>query len=94
MPFIGIQGSLCSGHGGFPPRPALSGAPLVTINGIPALVNGNPFAVHSDGDSAHGGVAISSRPWCTINGIGVVCTGDLVSCGSVVITGDPLVTIS
>lgn len=90
---IGIQGSICSGHEGFYPRPAVAGEPFFTVNAIPALVDGMPFDKHSDKNSTHDGVALSSRPWFTINGLGVVCIGDPVSCGSVVATGDPLVLI-
>lgn len=94
MPAIGVKGALCSGHGGFPPRPDIDGDPLVKINGIPVLVDGNAFAEHSDGKSTHGGTAISTRPWLNVNGKGVVCVGDPVSCGSVVATGDSLVRVS
>ncbi|HCT3324850.1 TPA: alanine racemase [Enterobacter cloacae] len=93
MPIIAIQGAICSGHEGFPPRPAVAGEPFFTVNGVPALVDGMPFDKHSDENSTHDGVAISSRPWFTINLMGVVCMGDPVSCGSVVASGDPLIFI-
>ena len=34
------------------------------------------------------GKAVSGRPWFTINGKGIVCVDDQVSCGSTVATGD------
>lgn len=94
MSIIGIKGSLCSGHDNFPPRSDVDGDPLMTINGVPVLVDGNAFAEHSDGNSVHAGTAVSTRPWLTVNGKGVVCVNDPVSCGSVVSSGDPLIEVS
>ncbi|EDW2664611.1 hypothetical protein XZ40_004470 [Salmonella enterica subsp. enterica] len=42
----------------------------------------------------HGGQAISTRAWLTVNGKGIVCVGDPVSCGSTVAAGDGLVQVS
>lgn len=46
------------------------------------LVDGKQYAQHTDGNSTHGGQAISTRAWFTVNGKGIVCVGDPVSCGS------------
>ncbi|MCZ4061268.1 alanine racemase [Pantoea sp. LMR881] len=94
MPIIAIKGSVCSGHGDFPPRSDVDGESLLTINGIPVMVDGNAFAEHTNGDEVHAGTAISTRPWWSINGKGVVCVDDPVSCGSTVATGDALVEVS
>lgn len=94
MAEIGIKGSLCSGHGGFPPRPSVEGDAFFTVNGIAVMTDGALFPDHSDGHSSHSGTAVSSRPWFTINGKPVVCNGDVVSCGSVIITGDGLIQVS
>lgn len=94
MAMIAIQGSICSGHGDFPPRPDVDGEPLLLINGVPVMVDGNAFAEHTDGNDVHSGTAVSTRPWVTINGKGVICVDDPVSCGSTVATGDALVEIS
>ncbi|AEG96722.1 hypothetical protein D0N43_18025 [Klebsiella aerogenes] len=32
----------------------------------------------------HGGQVISTRPWFTVNGKGIVCVSDPISCGSTV----------
>lgn len=88
MPAVGTKNSICSGHGGFPPRPSAEGEPLMKINGIPVLVDGNVFPDHSDGNSTHSGTATSTRPWFKVNGKAICCVGDPVSCGSVVATGD------
>ncbi|WP_248947405.1 hypothetical protein [Serratia silvae] len=66
---------------------------MVTINGVPVMVDGSLFSAHADIQSVHAGVAVSTRPWLTVNGKGVVCKDDPVSCGSIVATGDPLVEV-
>ncbi|HEY3591737.1 MAG TPA: PAAR domain-containing protein [Buttiauxella sp.] len=93
MSAIAIASSICSGHGGFPPRPAVTNEPFMTVNGLPVLVAGNMFAVHADIVSSHDGSAISTRPYFTVNGVPIVCVGDPVSCGSSVATGDGFLTI-
>jgi uncharacterized Zn-binding protein involved in type VI secretion len=93
MAAIAVVGTVCSGHGGFPSRPAAAGESLLTINGIPVLVQGSPYPVHSDGNSSHAGSAVSTRPWFTVNGKAVVCVGDPVDCGSTVAAGDNLVNV-
>ena len=88
MSGIGTKNSVCSGHGGFPSRPPAESVDFFTINGIGALVDGNAYPAHSDGNSTHPGNALSTRPWFTIGGKAVVCEGDPVSCGSTVTSGD------
>ena len=90
MPAIAIKGSLGSGHGSFPPRPSVTGEPLLSC-WLPAR---GPSTTHTDGHSAHAGTAVSGRPWFTVNGKGVCCVGDAVSCGSVIVSGDALVQVS
>ena len=94
MSMIAIQGSVCSGHGDFPPREDVDGEPLLKINGVPVMVDGCAFAEHSDGTGVHAGTAVTTRAWVTINGKGVICMDDPVSCGSTVASGDPLVEIA
>ncbi|HAF4701015.1 TPA: alanine racemase [Salmonella enterica] len=94
MSAIATKNSICSGHGGFPSRPPVESESLLKINGIDVLVDANQYAQHSDGNSTHGGQAMSTRPWFSVNGKAVVCVGDPVSCGSIVAAGDALVQIS
>lgn len=94
MSAIATKNSICSGHGWFPSRPPVESESLLKINGIDVLVDANQYAQHSDGNSTHGGQAMSTRPWFTVNGKAVVCVGDPVSCGSTVAAGDALVQIS
>lgn len=93
MASIATKVSICSGHDGFPARPPADAEPLLTINGIEVLVEGKQYLVHSDGDSAHAGQALSTRSWFTVNGAAVVCVGDPVSCGSTVASGDDSVQV-
>lgn len=94
MSAAGTIDSICSGHGGFPPRKAAEGDSFLTINGKAVLVEGNLFPDHTDGNSTHTGVAVSTRPWFTVNGKAIVCVSDPVSCGSVVATGDNFVQVA
>lgn len=92
MPAIAIIGSICSGHHGFPPRPSISGMPLFTINGVPVMITGSAFDVHSKPDNPpHSGTAVGTSK-LTINGIPACLVGDAVSCGSTIATGQPLFT--
>ncbi|WP_000441297.1 PAAR domain-containing protein, partial [Escherichia coli] len=79
---------------GFPSRPPVESEPLLKVNGVEVLVDGKQYAQHTDGNSTHGGQAISTRAWFTVNGKGIVCVGDPVSCGSTVASGDGLVQVS
>lgn len=88
MSAIATSDSICSGHDGFPPRQVAETVPWFTVNGKPVVVDGNAFPEHSDGNSAHSGVAVSTRLWFAIGGKGVACVNDPVSCGSVIATGD------
>lgn len=63
------------------------------VNGVAVLVDGTIFAPHTDGHSTHSGIGMTSRPWFTVNGKGILCDGDVISCGEV-INGGGFVEIS
>lgn len=88
MSAISTSDTLCSGHGGFPPRLVAETVSWFKVNGKPVAVDGAAFPSHSDGNSAHPGNAVSTRSWFVIGGKGVVCVDDPVSCGSVIANGD------
>lgn len=88
MKAIATSDTTCSGHDGFPSRQVAETVAWFTVNGKPAVVDSGAFPNHSDGNSAHPGVAVSTRPWFTIGGKAGVCVGDPVSCGSVIANGD------
>lgn len=88
MAGIALEGSICSGHDGFPPRPSIEGQPLFTVNGVAVHCDGMNWAMHTKPDNPpHGGIGIGSVPF-TINGDKVCIIDDAVSCGSVIVTGD------
>lgn len=82
MPAVVRVGDKCSGHGDFPPRPAIAGSPNVTLNDLSVVRVGDAFASHCDDDSCHTGVASSGSPNITCNDMAVFRVGDSVSCGS------------
>ncbi|MCG3884111.1 PAAR domain-containing protein [Photobacterium leiognathi] len=94
MSDIAIKGSMCSGHGAWPPRPSISGQACFTVNGVPVMVTGDAFAPHAAPDNPPHGGTVTGTSHMTINGKTVAMVGDPVSCGSKVATGQPLFTIS
>ncbi len=50
--------------------PPAESEPLLKVNGVEVLVDGKQYAQHTDGNSTHGGQAISTRAWFTVNGKG------------------------
>lgn len=88
MKAIAVQGSICSGHDGFAPRPSVSGQSLFMVNGKPAMATGDAFDLHDKPNNPpHAGSVIGSTN-LTINGKQVAVVGDPVSCGSTVANGD------
>ena len=94
MSAIATSDTLCSGHGGFPPRLVAETVPWFTVNGKPVVVDGAAFPSHTGGNSAHPGSAVSTRAWFSIGGKGVVCVGDPLSCGSVIANGEDIFQVA
>ncbi|HAC8558561.1 TPA_asm: alanine racemase [Salmonella enterica] len=94
MSAIATSDTLCSGHGGFPPRLVAETVPWFTVNGKPVVVDGAMFPSHTDGNSAHPGSVVSTRAWYSIGGKGVVCVGDPLSCGSVIANGEDIFQVA
>ncbi|WP_318491921.1 PAAR domain-containing protein [Photobacterium leiognathi] len=91
---VAIQGSVCTGHDGFAPRPSAGGQSLFKVNGIPVMATGDPFPPHDKPNNPpHPGTAIGSSK-VTVNGLTVAMVGDAVSCGSAIATGQPLMQVS
>jgi uncharacterized Zn-binding protein involved in type VI secretion len=86
-------GSLCSGHGCFPPRPADSGSPNVFINGEPLHRIGDHWAPHGcppfPPNPGHDGRLIAGSPNTFANNKLVGRVGDAISCGSIAAVGSP-----
>ncbi|WP_413113433.1 PAAR domain-containing protein [Thaumasiovibrio sp. DFM-14] len=91
MAGIALLQSVCSGHGGYNPRPSITGQPQFLVNGVPVMATGDLFTLHFRPDSppcgpgsAHGTSKLM------INGKPAAKIGDAVSCGSSITTGQPL----
>jgi len=90
MPDVTRIGDLCTGHDGYPSRPAATGARSFFVNGIPAHRVGDFWITHRSGrGGAHGGVLASGSASFFVEGQAVGRIGDPVDCGSLVATGDP-----
>lgn len=72
----------CTGHGGFNPRPAVSGSFTVFCDGFPVVRAGDPWAIHYDGREAHAGVGIVGSFTVFCDGRPVMRSMDPLDCGS------------
>lgn len=95
MPDIAILGSMCTGHGEYPPRPNAEGEPLHTINGVPVHCQGHAWMPHISPvtGETHPGTTASGCTAHTINGKPVARVDDKVSCTSKIASGQPLHSI-
>lgn len=82
-----LEGDLCTGHDGYPPRPNTSWSTDVRINGRGVHRQGDTWAEHCDGPSCHSGYLLQGSTSVYCNGLPVGRTGDPISCGSFVATG-------
>lgn len=93
MPAVCNVGSVDSGHDGFSPGVVITGDALFTVNGIPISKSNDISAIHIKPDNPpHVGVLEGSSA-LTIGGVPVALVGDSLSCGAVVVSGQPLFTI-
>ena len=86
MPGIVRVGDKCTGHGCWPPRPAIQGSPSVFVNQKAVVRQGDKYAIHckecSDKRPCHDGAVIKASSNIFINGIEAVRVGDPLNCGS------------
>ena len=87
MPGIVRVGDLCSGHGCYPPRPAIEGSPNVFMNGRAIVREGvDNFAVHckycGKKPNCHQSVVTKASSNVFANGIEIARVGDPIGCGS------------
>lgn len=91
MPAIAKQGALCTGHGAYPPRANTTATvTTVTVQGVPALVEGDAWPIHTDGDSPHAGTVSPTGSTVLIEGKPAARIGDIIDggCGSAIAEGD------
>lgn len=72
---------MCTGHGPYPPRPAIEGSPNVFINGIPANRQGDLWAPHCAA-GCHPGSSSKGSSTVKVNGKDAMRQGDSIDCGS------------
>lgn len=89
MQAVSFIGCFCTGHGCFPPRPAISGSPDTYVNGINVLLAPETwFAVHCcPGNGCHPAPLATGNPTVLVNSLPIGRIGDLVGCGSLIAEG-------
>lgn len=80
MPAIMRLGDMTNGHG-FPPKPIVSGASTVFINGVPAARQGDATSVHCLGPICHSGAIAAGSSTVFVEGKPAARTGDPDCCG-------------
>lgn len=88
MPAAVRIGDLCTGHGPYGPRPAISGSENVFINSISAHRVGDLWTEHCH-HGCHGSVQATGAPTVRVNGIPLARVGDQIACGSINAQGSP-----
>ncbi|MDD3675231.1 PAAR domain-containing protein [Thauera propionica] len=90
MPAVTRLGDLCTGHGCYPPRPSISAASTVYVNGLPAHRVSDAWAAHGCARCpAHGGTLARGSSTVFAEGRAIGRIGDPVDCGSYVAHGSP-----
>jgi uncharacterized Zn-binding protein involved in type VI secretion len=87
MTQVARKGDLCTGHGGFPPRPSLTGSEDVFINGKPVHRTTDSWAPHTDGTTVHPSTMGQGLSTVLVNGLAIARVGDPVQCGSTILLG-------
>ncbi|HRK42156.1 MAG TPA: type VI secretion system PAAR protein [Gemmobacter sp.] len=88
MPAASRKGDTGSGHGCFPPTPAITGSPDVLIDGIPALRRGDALAPHACPNTPpHPRSVADGSSTVLVNGRPLARIGDGIDCGGSVEVG-------
>jgi uncharacterized Zn-binding protein involved in type VI secretion len=87
MSAVALLTSICTGHGGFPPRLATSASTNTFIENVGIHVVGDTWAEHSDGFTTHASTLATGSPKTFLKGMPVGRVGDVIVCGSSVATG-------
>jgi len=89
MAGVSRLGDVCTGHGGWPPRPIVSASPNVFCNGIPVARQGDSLASHTNPaiPETHGGNVSGGSSTVFVNGRPLARIGDSVSCGGSIAAG-------
>lgn len=84
MKFLTLLGMVCSGHGGYPPRPSVTANSMLRVEGVPIVCNGDQYAIHCDDDDCHPGTGIATTTLLRSPSGNLLLQGDPISCGSTV----------
>ncbi|ARP97108.1 PAAR domain-containing protein [Bordetella genomosp. 13] len=94
MPSAARLDDLASDHDGAPPTPCIGASPDVSIDGRPAVRQGDPFGSHARPDeSDHARSLAGGSGSVFINGKPAGRIGDPISCGGQVAEGSDTVSI-
>jgi uncharacterized Zn-binding protein involved in type VI secretion len=92
MPKVSRMTDIGSGHGCFPPSPAIAASGDVFVNGLGVHRKGDALAPHGCSKCPpHGRAASGASPSFFVNGKPVVRLGDAVGCGGSLSTASPSV---
>jgi uncharacterized Zn-binding protein involved in type VI secretion len=97
MPGVVREGDLDSGHGPWPPRPAVQGSTTVFCDHLPIVRLADLWAPHTETErpyETHSGVSATASPTVFCEGKAVCFVGCLVSCGSTMVNGSPDVNVN
>ena len=90
MPPVTRIGDMSTGHGCYPPRPAVGGSPNVYTNNIPTVRLNDPWDSHAcPGTPPHSGNTSSGSSTVYVNNLPVCRIGDSISCGGASAEGSP-----
>ena len=91
LPVVRMGIDICSGHPAgptyFPPRPAVTGAGTVFVEGVPVVRVNDEWAVHTNIISAHPSPGAGGSPTVYAEGTAIMRIGDPIACGSVCAMG-------
>lgn len=90
MPAAARKSDIASGHGCYPPSPAVGGSPNVSINGVAALREGDAVAPHGCSKcKPHDRSVAEGSSTVFVNGRALARVGDAIDCGGVMDAGSP-----
>jgi uncharacterized Zn-binding protein involved in type VI secretion len=91
MPAIVREGDICTGHGCWPPRPAITSSRTVFLDGRGVVRQGDRYAVHckpcGKNPACHTSFVARGSSSVFVDGIPAARVGDPIACGSLCSTG-------
>lgn len=95
LPVVRMGVDMCSGHPAgptyFTPRPTITGASTVFVEGIPAVRMIDMWAPHTNLINVHPSPGAGGSPTVFVEGMPLMRIGDPIACGSVCAMGSSTV---